>query len=180
MIRNTLLAFFLFLLSIQIGKATPPDSITIYIFLLDECRICQEMAPFLRETYAQSKEAGYGMAGFFPNKATNREGMEKFRKKHKILFPLSLDYEKLWARQFKATILPEIILFNEDSKQIVYRGAVNDLFYAPGKRRHRVSNHYVKDAIFALQNGGSPNISETQPIGCFINYSENEIYHHEK
>lgn len=151
------------------------DSFTIYVFLLDECRICQELSPELRKIAETARENNMGMAGYFPNFATTESGMQKFVKKHKINFPVFLDHEKKIASRFSATVLPEVILWNETKQEIFYRGAVNNLFFAPGKRRHHISQHYLRDAIFALRQGQWPDILQTEPIGCLINYSENSL-----
>jgi len=151
----------------------PRDSITVYVFLLDECRISQEMAPELNKLYAQAKDAGLGYIGLFPNLASTQTGMNKFVKKYKIAFPISEDYQKTKARKLGATIMPEVVVYNEDQKTVLYRGLINNLYYAPGKRRHRVTEHYLKDVIFDLERGQTPGINHTEAIGCFINFSEN-------
>jgi peroxiredoxin len=154
-------------------KGYSKDSITVYVFLLDECRICQEMAPHLNEIYEISHQKGMGFAGVFPNYSSSQKGIEKFRKKYKIKFPLVTDHWKILSKKYNATILPEVIIINETTNQIEYQGAVNNLYYAPGKRRHKITGHYVKDAIFALSENKKPEIVKTDPIGCFINYTEN-------
>lgn len=87
-------------------------------------------------------------------------------------FNTRTDYFKKMAHKFEATILPEVIVYNETSKSILYRGAINDLFYTPGKRRHFVQNHYLKDALQAISQNKLPTISKSQPIGCFINFND--------
>lgn len=149
------------------------DSITMYVFLLDECRICQELAPELNEIYTLTKESGMGFVGFFPNFSSTESGIKKFVKKYRVQYPVQADYSKQQALRFAATILPEVVLWNETKSEVVYRGAVNNLFYAPGKRRHNVTEHYVKNAIFAILEGKYPIIRETEPLGCFINFTEN-------
>lgn len=149
------------------------DSFTVYVFLLDECRICQEEAPELNKISDMAKESGIGFAGYFPNYSTTEQGMEKFRKKYKVKYPSQTDHQKTVAKQFQATVLPECVVYNESTKEVIYRGAVNNRFYAPGKRRSSITQNYLKDVIFAIQSGKTPTFQQTEPIGCFINYSEN-------
>ena len=151
------------------------DSFTIYVFLLDECRICQEVSPELRKIAEIALENSIGMVGYFPNFATTEGGMQKFVKKQKINFPVFLDHDKKIAARFSATVLPEVVVWNETKQEIFYRGAINNLFFAPGKRRHHISQNYLQDAIFAVQNGVLPVNQNTEPIGCLINYSENRL-----
>jgi peroxiredoxin len=154
-------------------SAQSKDSFTVYVFLLDECRICQEEAPELNKISDLAKESGIGFAGYFPNHSTTEQGMEKFSKKYKVRYMIQTDHEKTIAKQFQATVLPECVVYNESTKEIIYRGAVNNRFYAPGKRRSSITQNYLKDVIFAIQSGNTPSFQQTEPIGCFINYSEN-------
>jgi hypothetical protein len=154
-------------------NAQSKDSFTVYVFLLDECRICQEEAPELNKISDLAKESGIGFAGYFPNHSTTEQGMEKFRKKYKVRYMTQTDHSKTIAKQFQATVLPECVVYNESKKEVIYRGAVNNRFYAPGKRRSSITQNYLKDVIFAIQSGKTPTFQQTEPIGCFINYSEN-------
>jgi peroxiredoxin len=166
------IVFWLFVLS---AHSQSRDSFTVYVFLLDECRICQEISPELRKIADITRDQNIGMTGFFPNHATTEEGLKKFIKKYKINFQVKTDHDKKMAEKFSAAVLPEVVVWNETRQQVFYRGAVNNLFFAPGKRRHHISQNYLKDAIFAIQKGIKPEISVTEPVGCLINYSENEL-----
>lgn len=147
------------------------DSITVYLFLLDECRICQELAPEINSIYSTyGNEIGF--IGLFPNFSSKKKGIDGFKEKYEIKFNTKTDYFKTQANRFEATILPEVILYNETQKKIIYRGAINDLFYSPGKRRQIVTKNYLKDALMASINGKQPAIKESQPIGCFINFND--------
>ena len=147
------------------------DSITVYFFLLDECRICQELAPEMNAIYTEY-QSEIGFLGLFTNFSSKSTGIQHFKEKYQIKFNTRTDYFKKMAHKFEATILPEVIVYNETSKSILYRGAINDLFYTPGKRRHFVQNHYLKDALKAISQNKLPTISKSQPIGCFINFND--------
>lgn len=147
------------------------DSITIYIFLLDECRICQEISPELNSIYDTYKNK-YSFCGIFPNFSSKQKGIDKFKEKYKIRFYTKTDYFKTLTHKFKASVLPEVVIWNETTKQIEYRGAVNDLFVTPGKRRSSAQNHYLEDALEALNKGERPAIQQTDPIGCYINLND--------
>jgi hypothetical protein len=147
------------------------DSITVYLFLLDECRICQEMAPEINAIYeAYGHEVGF--IGLFPNFSSKKKEIDAFKEKYKIKFRTKTDYFKMQATKLNATILPEVIVYNENSKAILYRGAINDLFLSPGKRRQFVRNHYLRDAMDAILKNQKPVVKETQPVGCFINFND--------
>jgi peroxiredoxin len=161
------LLFLIFLSHVLSGK----DSITVYLFLLDECRICQELAPEMNAIFDEYQST-IGFIGLFPNFSSKSEGIKKFKDKYRIKFNTRTDYFKKVTHKFEATILPEVIVYNETAKTIVYRGAINDLFYTPGKRRHFVQNHYLRDALRAVSESKLPAIASSQPVGCYINFND--------
>ncbi|MBP6539987.1 MAG: hypothetical protein KA234_06625, partial [Saprospiraceae bacterium] len=100
------------------------------------------------------------------------QGIKDFKSKYKIAFDTKTDYFKKITHKFQATILPEVIVYNETKQKIIYRGQVNDLYYAPSKRRPLIRHHYLRDAIMAGIDNRMPTIQETNPIGCFINFND--------
>ncbi len=168
LLKSSFSALSLILLSNAIsGK----DSITVYFFLLDECRICQELAPEINIIFEQYHQE-IGFLGLFPNFSSKSTGINQFKEKYHIKLNTRTDYFKKMANKFEATILPEVIVYNETSKSILYRGAINDLFYTPGKRRHFVQNNYLKDALEDISQNKLPAITKSQPIGCYINFND--------
>lgn len=148
------------------------DSITVYLFLLDECRICQEIAPEINEIYKTYHSEGIGFLGVFPNFASKPQGIKAFKDKYHMDIPTKTDYFKKLTQKFDATVLPEVIVYNETIKKIQYRGLINDLFYAPGKRRHHINKHYLKDALEAHIHQKPLPVKVTIPIGCYINFND--------
>lgn len=151
------------------------DSLTVYFFLLDECRICQELAPEINAIHQKYTTKNIGFVGLFPNFSSKPHGIEKFKKKYQINFSTKTDYYKKWCHRFDAEILPTVVVFNESSQKIEYKGAINDLYYQPGKRRHLVTQHYLRDALDSLLLGKLPEPKQTKSIGCYINFNDNLI-----
>ena len=147
------------------------DSITVYLFLLDECRICQELSPEMNAIYEMFGDE-VGFIGLFPNFSSKKKGIDAFKEKYKIKFRTKTDYFKIQATKLNATILPEVVVYNENKKEILYRGSINDLFLSPGKRRQFVRNHYLRDALDNILKNQTPVVKETQPVGCFINFND--------
>jgi len=148
------------------------DSVTVYIFMLDECRICQELAPALNSIYNTYHPKGIGFVGVFPNFSSKQKGINAFKTKYKITFPTKTDYFKKLTTKFNATVLPEVIFYNETTQTVIYRGLINDLFYSPGKRRHAIQYHYLSDALEAYINNTPLKVAHTTPIGCYINFND--------
>ncbi len=140
--------------------------------MLDECRICQELAPELNEIYDTYHSQEIGFVGVFPNFSSKPKGIQAFKSKYKVIFKTKTDYFKKLTHRFNATVLPEVIVYNETKEAIIYRGLVNDLFYSPGKRRHNVINHFLRDALDDTIKEQPIRVAETMPIGCYINFND--------
>jgi hypothetical protein len=52
--------------------------------------------------------------------------------------------------------------------QILYRGRIDDLYVALGKKRAAVTERNLRDALDALAAGKAVRKSETKAIGCLI------------
>ena len=72
-------------------------------------------------------------------------------------FPYVQDETQEVARAYGAERTPE-----------VYHGAIDDNY----QDRTEVENHYLRDALDALVEGGSPPVAETQPVGCSVKYRD--------
>jgi thiol-disulfide isomerase/thioredoxin len=147
------------------------DSITVYVFLLDECKICQDVAPELRDL-AKKYNGKIGFLGVFPNFSSKFDGIQKFVDKYKIPFSTKTDHSKSLSRRFEATILPEVIVYNETQKSIVYRGLINDRYLIPSKRRSFIKNHYLGTVLQEIDQKIPISINFTKAVGCFINFQD--------
>lgn len=143
----------------------------VYFFLLDECRICQEMTPYINDIYDQYHDR-IKFIGYFPNFSSKPEQIEAFKATYNIAFELKTDYFKKKSLQMGATVLPEAVLYDLHQEEIRYRGRINDLFYAPGKRRRHLSSHDLQSAIESALSGKTDTMQTTPAIGCFINFKE--------
>lgn len=163
--------FGILFLSPKTQSLTAQDSLTVYVFLLDECRICQESAPELNEIFNKYRKKA-GFTGVFPNFSSKPAGIESFTKRHGIGFRTRTDYAKKLVHRFNATVLPEVVVYNETSEKIIYRGAISDLYYAPGKRRQNPDKHYLRQALDEFYSNRPISVPETKPTGCFINKND--------
>ncbi len=149
------------------------DSLTVYIFLLDECVISQYYTPLLTEIYEKYKDKKVGFIGYFPNFSSKPDQIESFGKKYKLDFPLKQDYYKEWTKKFGVTITPEVAVWDHRDDRLIYRGRIDDSFVRVGKRKLHPQNEDLKDIIESWLSGQTPQDSTvTQAIGCFINFTD--------
>ena len=148
------------------------DSLSLYLFLLVDCPICVQYTPTINELHKAYGDQ-ISFVGYFPNFSSKKHKIEAFQAEYSIQFPLFTDYFKEKAKQFNAQVTPEVILYNHDQEKIIYQGRIDNKFYKLGRRRNVVTEHDLKTAIEQTLNNKVVLVNSTQPIGCFINYSDN-------
>ena len=88
-----------------------------------------------------------------------------------ITMPVVYDPKQELGRLTGAKVTPEAIVIDR-AGTVRYRGAINNLYAAYGKKRRVATAHYLQDAVDAVLNGETVKIPNTKPVGCFIHYAE--------
>ena len=160
------------------GKELPftnpaSDSLTVYIFLHDECIISQFYTPQLSEYYNQYHSKKIGFVGYFPNFSSKPARIKAFGEKYRLEFPLKQDYYKDWTKKFGITITPEVAVWDHRSDRLLYRGRIDDSYVRVGKRKQHPQHEDLKAIIESWLSGHPPTSTiETKSIGCFINFAD--------
>lgn len=84
-----------------------------------------------------------------------------------IQFKVLVDSNAFLMNELGATITPEYYLLDRDA-QIVYRGAIDDRAFDNEYVRPSISINYADSAIAQYLYGKSIKISQTKPVGCYI------------
>jgi hypothetical protein len=147
---------------------SPAEGATVWIFLDPECPISQVYTLTLRTLYQQYAPQGIGFTAVYDSPTSNRQTIRRFHQKYKLPFAGRKDRNYALARRWNATITPEII-FASASGEVLYRGAIDNWYYALGKNRPAPTEHYLKNALDAWL-GKYPIVTRrTEPIGCLMN-----------
>lgn len=147
------------------------DSLSIYLFLLDDCPICIKYTPEINSIYDDYGDE-IGFVGYFPNFSSKPEKINAYRETYGIEFDLKTDYYKLQAKKWKAKVTPEVVLYNHTTKTVLYRGRIDNSFVRLGKRRNVVTERDLRDAITATLDGREIAQPYVVPVGCYINYGD--------
>ena len=151
----------------------PSDSLTVYVFLLDECVISQFYTVQLIEFYKKYHTQKVGFIGYFPNFISKPQQIDAFRIKYHLPFTLKQDYYKDWTRKFGITVTPEVAVWDHRQDRLIYRGRIDDSFVRVGKRKMHPQSQDLKDIIDSWILGQTPqDTTVTQAIGCFINFAD--------
>ncbi len=96
------------------------------------------------------------------------EAMAKLAKKNKYTFPYLYDETQEIAKAYGATRTPHVFLLQKDADgfKVAYIGAIDD----NAKDADAATQHYVADAINAIEKGEAPATTETKAIGCGIKW----------
>jgi len=148
------------------------DSITVYLFLLEDCVICQYYTIALKEMYQQYSSEHLAFKGIFPNQHSNKNTIQSFQEKYDIPFPLERDYYQDFTKQMGVTVTPTVVVYDEIKQEILYRGRIDDSYYRIGKRRTVTSTSELEDVLADISQGIDITLSETTPIGCFITFKD--------
>lgn len=141
----------------------------VWIFLAPLCPICQDYTHYLNalhEFWSMEHAGEVELVGWFPNPRVTDEQVADFRVQYDVKWELSKDTVG-WSHWLEAKWTPEAFLISPEG-EVVYRGRVNDLYYALGKHRSVPVNSDLALAVSQALQGAVIDPKETNTIGCPI------------
>ena len=170
------LIYFILLLSLvtqySISANTPiipGDSLTVYIFLSEDCVISQNYTLTLNQMAAEFKSRHIGFAGIFPNTWSKDSTINNFKIKYSVNYPLKTDHSKTLTNKFGITVTPEVAVWSHSSETLIYRGKIDNLYERIGRRRQKATSSELRDVLNNWLQNKNISFSETKAVGCFIN-----------
>jgi len=139
---------------------------TIFVFLSPECPLSRNYIPELNRIKNVYKS--FELIGVFPGKSYSLKEVKAFIKEYKLTFTSVIDEKKLLTNLLNGTVTPEVVLV-DNKGTIAYSGLVDDKIIELGQQRQVASKHFLTDAIEALETNKKITVSNTKPIGCYIN-----------
>ena len=164
----SLLALFAAVLSVVADEVKPRGSVRV--FLDEGCPIARYHTLTLRQFHREFSKLGIRFEAYFPNISASKASVEAFAKKFEIPFPVQVDAQQVLARAVKATIVPEVFVYDRHQK-LVYRGRIDDTYVEIGKKRPAARQHDLKDTLQALVDGKTISVGKTTPVGCLITFA---------
>lgn len=150
------------------GQSPHNDRITVYFFLLEDCKISQAYIPTIRQLHTQFAGDSIVFAGLFPNPISSASSVTAFQQKYDLPFSCNAEGTRAVASRFGIEVTPEVVVFQHAEQKILYRGRIDNLFERVGKRRKIVTSHDLRDALKAIQQNLDPPRRETQAVGCIL------------
>lgn len=160
--------YFLVLLNSGMLNAQVQDSIVVYLFMGEDCRICQYYTPILNDLYEEYKNDNIKFVGLFPNRYSTNKGIAEFKEKYGIEFPLKREFYQSKTKLFNVSVTPEVVVYNETKKMKVYQGRIDNSYHKVGKQRRVITHHELRDVLDSVSKGDITPHEATVAIGCFI------------
>ena len=140
---------------------------TVLFFLLPDCPISNAYAPEIKRIstqYALSKVASY-IVYVSPNFSAAEA--KKHATDYGFDIPILRDLSFELVEQTGVTIAPEVAVVSPEGK-CLYRGRIDNLYAALGKRRPKATQHDLREALDAILKGIPVPQETTKSIGCYI------------
>lgn len=145
-----------------------PGNLKVIFFLDPECPVSNAYMREIKSIHSHYSKKGVVFEAVFPVTTVKREDIKQFLSKYQTAIPGYQDPELQKVKRYQATVMPEAVLVNA-SGVILYRGAIDNWYYALGKNRAKATELYLRNAIEAVLNGEMVVKSRTEAIGCIIN-----------
>jgi hypothetical protein len=139
----------------------------VLIFVLADCPIANSYAPEVKRLHEDYARRG---VRFFVVQADPDLGPNEtaeHARAHGYPCPVVHDKTHELVRRAGATKVPEAAVFASDGQR-KYRGRIDDLYIAPGKRRSAPTSRDLRAALDALLTGKAVANSVTPVVGCPI------------
>ncbi|MBL4708649.1 MAG: redoxin domain-containing protein [Flavobacteriales bacterium] len=153
---------------IEVNK-NKPRPMTCLFFFIPDCPASKAVMTPLMKLKEKYQSQGLVVVGILSDPEPNDSILQKVLNENHIDFEIQLDTTLEIAQKRKATTTPQFFLL-DSLRNPIYSGLFDNYYYSFGKHRVRVTKNYLEDAIIAYLNDKEPEIKNTQPIGCKINF----------
>ncbi|WP_373650213.1 redoxin family protein [Schlesneria sp. DSM 10557] len=140
---------------------------TILFFLLPDCPISNAYAPEIKRIAAQYAEQEIASFIVYVSPDLSVEDAKKHATDYGYEIPVLRDLSFELVRETEVTIAPEVAVVSAEGK-CLYRGRIDNLYAALGKRRFKATQHDLRNALDAILQGVPVPQETTKAIGCYI------------
>jgi len=138
----------------------------VLVFIDPQCPIANAYAPELQRLQAEYGPRGVTFALVHADPERSEAEVVAHAAAYGHTAPLVLDPEQALAARTGATMTPEACVLT--GGELVYRGRIDDRFFALGKQRAAPTTRDLRDALEALLSGRTPAADWPPAIGCHI------------
>jgi len=141
----------------------------VIISLSEVCMISQYYAKELETIRKTWQSKGFKFGGFFPNAFSDLSSIQAFKNEFGLNFPLFSDKNGALSKVLGVVLTPEVLILDKEY-QILFRGKVDDYYFAIGKHKTRTTSNDLLSAMKSIENGNRSLLKNSLPVGCLINF----------
>jgi hypothetical protein len=138
---------------------------SVLLFYSQDCPISNGYAPEINRLCASNSNFAFYIVQVDPD--LTPDAARKHARDYDLRAPILLDPKHRLVKLAKATVTPEAVVLDKNG-QTLYRGRIDDLYAALGKKRATATQHDLRDALEAIAASKPVKQKETKPIGCLI------------
>ena len=138
---------------------------SVLFFYCQDCPISNGYAPEINRICASHTNFAFYIVQVDPD--LTPAAAKEHAREYDLHAPVLLDPQHRLVKLAKATVTPEAVVLGKDG-QLLYRGRIDDLYAAPGKRRAQALQHDLREALDAIAAERPVKQKETKAIGCLI------------
>jgi len=142
------------------------EDVVVLVFLGNHCPVVQAYEDRIIDFTNDYKGKNVKVVGVSvnDNNQDRLPAIKNYVKEKGSNYVYGYDESQAIGRAYGATNTPQFFVLNKDRK-IAYLGAMDD-----SQNEAKVSKKYLRDAVDALLAGKTPEVEETQPKGCGVQY----------
>jgi peroxiredoxin len=152
------------------------DKGLIVIFTCNTCPYAVAYEQRIIDLDKKYRELGYPVVAINPNDVKRQPGdsfeaMQQRAKEKGYTFPYLHDETQEVAKRFGATRTPHVYLLKKNNAgvfRVAFIGSIDDNY----DDASQVENHFLEDAIKAVEAGQAPEPAKVKAIGCTIKWRE--------
>jgi hypothetical protein len=133
------------------------------------CQIIRSILPDFNALRDEYEGKGVRFLMLNANLQDSRETIASEALEWGIEIPILIDSAQIIGPSLGVTRTAEVLVINAVSREISYRGAINDRVYYE-RQKKEASEHYVKNALDAVLAGEQVAVSEVKSVGCIVNF----------
>lgn len=154
------------------GHAVKPlalgdHSAAVIAFIATECPVSNTYAPEINRLCEQYKPKHVAFYVVYSDPDLTDEAAREHAKAYGYICPALMDRKHALVHQLGPKVTPEAAVIGKDGA-LVYRGRIDNLYYAIGKRRPQATTHDLRDAIEATLAGRAASPARTRAVGCSL------------
>lgn len=147
------------------------DEYLLIFFLSPQCPLSENYTKTINEITQHLDSVNHKIRNFvvIPKSNFGRLDIIEFINQYKIHPQVYVDTKNDLAELLGATATPEVFLLNAKN-EILYSGAIDNWAVDLGQKRQVITEHFLLDALNAVENHTPVPVKKTKAVGCFIEY----------